>query len=85
LYMQQVVARRDDMPAPIAADLRPCADRSAVRTALMAWPRRAYAKWERQTDRRRDVRIAASFNPPPYGGDIIIVDAVHIVCGTGSL
>jgi len=37
---------------PIAADLRPCADRSAVRTALAAcslwrsWLRR----WERQTD-----------------------------------
>ena len=37
---KQVIARRDDMPPPIAADLRPCADGSAVRTALVAWPRR---------------------------------------------
>ena len=36
---KQVIAR-DDMPAPIAADLGPCADGSAVRTALAAWPRR---------------------------------------------
>ena len=33
---EQVIARRDDMPSPIAADLRPCADGSAVRTALVA-------------------------------------------------
>ena len=35
---QQVTARQDDMPPPppMAADLRPCADWSAVRTALVA-------------------------------------------------
>ena len=37
----KVIARRDDMPPPIAADLGPCVDGSAVRTALVAW-RSAY-------------------------------------------
>ena len=49
---KQIIARRDDMPPPIAADLRPCADRSAVRTALLAWPRRwapSWIRWDRQT------------------------------------
>ena len=59
------------MPPPIAADLRPCADGSAVRTALVAWPRRcapSWPRWDRQTDRqsdgRSDGRIAALPNAP---------------------
>ena len=39
---------------PIAADLRPCADGSAVRTALVAWPRRCTPR-PGGTDRRTDV------------------------------
>jgi len=55
--LKQVIARRDDMPPPIAADLRPCADGSAVRTALLAWPRRgapSWPRWDRQTGRQTD-------------------------------
>jgi len=37
LQKKQVIARRDDMHPPIAADLRPCADGSAVRTSLVAY------------------------------------------------
>ena len=48
--LKQVIARRDDMPPPIAADLRPCADGSAVRTALVAWPRRGAPRWDRHTE-----------------------------------
>jgi len=64
--IRQVIARRDDMAPPIAADLRPCADGFAVRTALVAcapsWPR-----WDRQTDRQTEGRIAASLIAP-YSG-----------------
>ena len=58
IFKTKVIARRDDMPPPIAADLRPCADGSAVRTALVgscgaaglgAQPRHCLM-------------------PPPYGG-----------------
>ena len=56
------------MPPPIAADLRPCADGSTVRTALVAWPRRwpasSWPRWDRQTDGRTEGRIAASLNSP---------------------
>jgi len=48
-------------PPPIALDLRPCADGSAVRTALVAWPRRCASSWPRHcaprpggTDRQTD-------------------------------
>ena len=61
--LQQVIARRDDMPPSIAADLRPCADGSAVRTALVAWPRRCTPSWprcDRQTDRQTDGRTDGS-------------------------
>jgi len=63
---KQVIARRDDMPAPIAADLRPCADGSAVRTALVAWPRRCAPSWPRW-DRQTDGRITHRLMPPPCG------------------
>ena len=33
---KQVIARRDDMPPTIAADLRPCANGSVVRTSVVA-------------------------------------------------
>ena len=43
-----VTSRRDDCLRPCAADLRPCADRSVVRTALVSsWPRRAAPSWPR--------------------------------------
>ena len=75
---KQVIARRDDMFPPIAADLRPCADGSYVRTALVIWPRRCAPSWprlmtlmtptpggtDRQTDRQTNGRTAASFNAP---------------------
>jgi len=41
-YLEQVIARRDDMSPPrppIAVDLHLSTDGSAVRTALVAWPR----------------------------------------------
>ena len=68
---KQVITRRDDMPPPrpIAADLRPCADGSAVRTALVAWPRRAYLAWVGPTEGQTDGRIAASLNAPYGRGD----------------
>ena len=59
-------ARRDDMPPPIAANLRACLDGSAVRTALVAWPRccaPSWPRWDRQTDGRIEVSLNA-----PYGG-----------------
>jgi len=45
--------QRDDMPPPIAADLRPGVDGSAVRTAMVAWPMccaPTWPRWDRQTD-----------------------------------
>jgi len=61
---RQVIARRDDMTPPIAADLRPCTDGSSVRTALVACRAgAAYSLWRswsvrlgqlEQTDRRTD-------------------------------
>jgi len=54
------------MPAPIAANLRACLDGSAVRTALVAWPRccaPSWPRWDRQTDGRIEVSLNA-----PYGG-----------------
>ena len=44
---------------PIAADLRPRADGSVVRTALLAWRRRSEPSWpsrDRQTDGQTDRR-----------------------------
>ena len=72
---KQIIARRDDMPPPIAADLRPCADGSAVRTAPVAWHRRctpswprrcalSRRRWDQQTDTQTDGRIAEWLNPP---------------------
>jgi len=60
------------MPPPIAADLRPCADGSAVRTALMACraaalPVAAYGA--AGTDRRTD-RLRYRLMPPTAGGII---------------
>ena len=59
VYLEQVIARR--VPPPIAADLRPCADGSAVRTALAACragvaPRPAVGRlgYLGQTDGRTD-------------------------------
>ena len=72
------------MHPPIAADLRPCADRSAVRTALAAWPRRcapSWPRWDRQTDRQTDGQIAASLNAP-YGGS---KQAVMVMVATGRI
>jgi len=44
-----VTSRRDDCLRPCAADLRPCADRSVVRTALVSsWPRHAARSWPRR-------------------------------------
>jgi len=69
------------MPAPIAADLGPCADGSAVRTALAAWPRRCalaglgavhlgqVGDTDGRTDRSRHWLML------PYGGGIIISNA----------
>ena len=36
ILSEQVIARPDYIPPPIAADLRPCADGSTVRTDLVA-------------------------------------------------
>ena len=52
------------MPPPIAADLRPCADGSAVRTALVACSAAVAQAQVGQTDRQTDGRIAASLNVP---------------------
>jgi len=68
------------MHPPIAADLRPCADGSAVRTALVAWPRRCAPSWHRW-DRQTDGRIAASLNAP-YGGS---KQAVMVMVATGRI
>jgi len=61
--IRQVIARRDDMAPPIAADLCPCADGFAVRTALVAcapsWPR-----WDRQTDRQTEDGSQHRLLPP---------------------
>ena len=46
---------------PIAADLRSCADGSAVLTGLVAWPRRCVPSWRRRaggTDGRTDRGMA---------------------------
>jgi len=67
LVNKQVIAQRDDnhdMPPPIAADLRPCADGSAVRTSLVAWPSPSWPRWDRQTDKQTDESLNA---PPPMG------------------
>jgi len=55
------------MPPPmavlLAADLRPSANGSAVRTSLVAGSQRAYSLgWDRQTDRQTDGRIVVSHN-----------------------
>jgi len=42
------------MPPPIAADLRPCADGSAVRTALVACSAAVAQAQVGQTDRQTD-------------------------------
>ena len=57
------------MPPPIAADLRPCADGSAVRTALVASPRLSAPSWPGPggTDRRTD-GSRQCLMPSPYGG-----------------
>jgi len=56
-------------PPPIAADLHPCADGSAVRTALVASPRLSAPSWPGPggTDRRTD-GSRQCLMPPPYGG-----------------
>jgi len=41
-------------PPPIAVDLHPCADGSAVRTAPVAWPRLCTPSCPGGTDRRTD-------------------------------
>jgi len=61
------------MPPPmtvlLAADLRPSANGSAVRTSLVAGSQRAYSLgWDRQTDRQTDGRIVVSHNARLYGG-----------------
>jgi len=63
------------MTPPIAVDLRPCADGSAVRTALIAWPTRcapgwprhcapSWPRWDRQTANRSRHRLM----PPLWRG-----------------
>jgi len=72
------------MHPPIAADLCPCADGSAVRTALVAWPRRcapSWPRWDCQVDRRtggsRHLLIC-----PTAGGikTTAFIGAARIVC-----
>jgi len=48
-------------PPPIPADLSPCTNRCAVRTATVAWPRRcapSWPRWDRQKDGQMDHGIA---------------------------
>ena len=61
------------MPPPIAVDLRQCTDGSAVRTALVAWPRHCTRSWPRccmprpgRTNRQTDGSWHCLM--PPYGG-----------------
>ena len=66
---QQVTARRDNnMPPPIAADLHPCTEGSAVCTALRAACLAGPGGTERQTDGQTNGRIAAPLNAPVRRG-----------------
>jgi len=60
---RQVIMRRDDIPPPIVADLRPCADRSVVHTALAACSC-LYHSWFRHWDRQTDGLVGLEFNAP---------------------
>ena len=78
LRFKQVIA--PPMAVRLAADLRPAADGSAVRTSLvagssvpMACSHPTYSLgWDRQTD-RQDGRIAVSLNAPLGGGIITLM------------
>ena len=73
-------------PPPIAADLRPCADGSVVRTALVAWPGealRVYARRDRQTDGRTD--RSRHHLMPPYVGGIIIGRLITLQSGSADI
>jgi len=65
ILFEQVIMQRDD--TPIAVDLCPGADRSAVRTALVAWSRRCVPGWPRW-DQQTDECIMALLNAPHSGG-----------------
>jgi len=79
-YLVQDTVRRDDMPPPIEADLRPCADGSAVRTALVVWPRHCAPSWPRW-DWQTDGRIAKC-PPPRTAGGIISVCKNSLCCNS---
>ena len=65
-------------PPPIAADLHPCADGCAVRTALvpglgavrLAGPSGTDRRTDRQTDGQTDGRTFAASLNAPYGAGI---------------
>jgi len=71
ILFEQVIARRDDLPPPIAADLRPCADGSAVRTALVAsYAVRAAPRPDRQAGTDSQIDGSRHRLMPPISGGI---------------
>ena len=78
---ETISPRRWQFDSKIAADLRPSADGSAVRTSLVGrWPAvaqlQAAGPWDRLTDGQMDGRIAL-FRNAPLGGGIITYSRLY--------